>query len=107
MSYKCVFKIEYALLPPKPRRSLVPLVGFAAVVEEFESWTLLLLLDALQRSGFFTADSKPISLAELQSRVPTSYMRFMAEATDLLKASGTKRLLRDSDTLEMRHLMLA
>ena len=41
-------------------------------------------------SGFFTANSKALSLAELQSRVPAGYMRFMAEATDLLKASGSK-----------------
>ncbi len=58
-------------------------------MKEFEDWTELLLLDALQRSGFFTADSKALSLAELQSRVPAGYKRFMAEATDLLKASGS------------------
>ena len=61
---------------------------FVTLVEEFEDWTELLLLDALQRSGFFTAGSNALSLAELQSRVPATYMRFMAEATDLLRASG-------------------
>ncbi len=57
-------------------------------MKEFEDWTELLLLDALQRSSFFTAESKALSLAELQSKVPAGYKRFMAEATDLLRASG-------------------
>lgn len=63
-------------------------VEFIALVKEFEDWAELLLLDALQRSGFFTAGSTALSLAELQGRVPAGYMRFIAEATDLLRASG-------------------
>ena len=70
-------------------RRVVPRAEFTAVVKEFEDWTELLLLDALQRSGFFTADGKALSPAELQSRVPAGYKRFMAEATELLKASGS------------------
>ena len=71
-------------------------------MKEFEDWTELLLLDALQRSSFFTAESKALSLAELQSKVPAGYKRFMAEATDLLRASGNtncyprRALVRDA-----------
>ena len=81
-------------------KSMAPCVEFTAIVGEFEEWTELLLLDALQRSGFFIAGSDALSLAELQSRVPAGYMRFMAEATELLKTAGnptgvqTEALLR-------------
>ena len=88
-------------------KSMVPCVEFTAIVKEFEEWTKLLLLDALQRSGFLTADSKALSLAELQSRVPAGYMRFMAEATELLKMSGNTTCLQNRHLLEMCHLVLA
>ena len=57
-------------------------------MQEFEEWAQLLLLDALQRTGFFTQSSPAISLADLQSRVPAGYARFMAEATAMLEISG-------------------
>ena len=57
-------------------------------MQEFEEWAQLLLLDALQRTGFFTQSSRAISLADLQSRVPAGYARFMAEATAMLEISG-------------------
>ena len=57
-------------------------------MQDLEEWAQLLLLDALQRSGFFIQSSNAMSLAELQSRVPTGYARFMAEATAMLEISG-------------------
>lgn len=79
---------DAALCQITVQRMSVPYAGFVETVREFEDWTELLLLDALQRSGFFLAGSQAITLAELQARVPAGYKRFIAEATDLLKASG-------------------
>ena len=79
---------DAALCQITVQRMSVPYAGFVETVREFEDWTELLLLDALQRSGFFLADSPAITLAVLQARVPAGYKRFIAEATDLLKASG-------------------
>ena len=62
-------------------------------MQEFEEWAQLLLLDALQHSGFFTQSSSAISLAELQSRVPAGYARFMAEATAMLEISGKRPVI--------------
>ena len=83
----CVMQ-RWSQCPSRLTGQVVLSVEFIAVVREFEDWTELLLLDALQRSGFFTAGRTALSLAELQGRVPAGYMRFMAEATNLLRASG-------------------
>ena len=59
---------------------------------------MLLLLDALQRSSLLRAGDEPASLAQLQSRVPPGYARFMAEAIDLLTASGRHLYLLQATT---------
>lgn len=76
----------------------VTCAGFAAGVEEFEGWAVLLLLDALQRSSLLRAGDEPASLAQLQSRMPAGYARFMAEAIDLLTASGRHLYLLQATT---------
>ena len=63
-------------------------------MQEFEEWAQLLLLNALQRTGFFTQSSRAISLADLQSRVPAGYARFMAETTAMLEISGKHPVMR-------------
>ena len=61
---------------------------------EFEEWAQMLLLDALQRAGFFTQSSSAVSPAELQSRVPAGCARFMAEAMAMLEISGKHPMIR-------------
>lgn len=78
----------YHSLPRLWLQSALSCAGFEAAVQEFEEWTQLLLLDALQRSGIYVDRSDSRSLAELQSKVPASYARFMAESTSMLEASG-------------------
>lgn len=55
---------------------------------EFESWVVLLLLDGLQRAGFFAAAGQAHSLEQLRATVSTDYARFMAEAVNILVDAG-------------------
>ena len=66
-------------------------------MQEFEAWAQMLLLDALQRAGFFAQSSSAISQAELQSRVQAGLARFMAEATAMLEISGKRPVIRAHD----------
>ena len=55
---------------------------------EFEEWVCLLLLDALQRAGFFTAAGQQHSLADMRAAIGVDYSRFIAEAVDILVSAG-------------------
>lgn len=58
--------------------------GFDGVVMEFEGWVGLLLLDTVQRAGFFRAAGQRQSLADIRASIPAEFSRFAAEAMDLL-----------------------
>ena len=64
------------------------LTGFDATILEFEEWVGLLLLDALQRAGFFRAAGQHHRLADVRAAVRPEFSRFIAEAVHLLVDAG-------------------
>ena len=64
--------------------------GFDGAVMEFEEWVCLLLLDALQRAGFFVAAGQAHSLADMRAAVSADYSRFIAEAVNILVSAGMR-----------------
>ena len=66
----------------------VVLAGFDAAIMEFEEWVGRLLLEALQRSGFFRAAGQHAHLADMRAAVRPDFSRFIAEAVDLLLNAG-------------------
>ncbi len=64
------------------------LTGFDATILEFEEWVGLLLLDALQRAGFFRAADQSHRLADMRAAVRPDFSRFITEAVHLLVDAG-------------------
>lgn len=62
--------------------------GFDAAIMEFEEWVGLLLLEALQQSGFFRAAGQRHRLANMRAAIRPDFSRFIAEAVDLLLNAG-------------------
>lgn len=75
---------EFALL----KTFLCCLAGFEAAVEEFEQWVPVLLLDAMQRAGYFKAVGDSSTAAALKEKVDQNYARFFDEALSALCAAG-------------------
>ena len=67
---------------------LARFAGFDGAVMAFEEWVCLLLLDALQRAGFFRAARQLHALADMRAAVSEDYSRFIAEAVDILVCAG-------------------
>ena len=70
-------------------RQLTPiLTGFEAAAEEFNVWVQLLLLEALQASGFFRTPDDSVTAERVQSKAPGANARFVAEALSILTRAG-------------------
>ena len=63
---------------------------------EFEGWVVLLLLDGLQRAGFFAAAGRAHSLEQLRGATAEGHVRFMAEAVNILVDAGAPLLAHHS-----------
>jgi len=64
--------------------------GFDAAVADFERWVCLLLLDGLQRAGFFRAPGDSHTLEGIRGGVAADYARFVAEALAILQKHGAQ-----------------
>jgi len=57
-------------------------------VDDFEQWVTVLLLDGMQRAGYFKAVGESVSAGTLKQKVHRSYVRFIDEALSALCYAG-------------------
>jgi hypothetical protein len=57
-------------------------------VDDFELWVTVLLLDAMQRAGYFKAVGGSMTAAALKEKVSKGYVRFIDEALAALCRAG-------------------
>lgn len=74
--------------------------GFDAAVADFERWICFLLLDGLQRAGFFRAPGDSHTLEGIKGSVAADYARFVAEALAILQKQGAQSPLTRGTSLQ-------
>lgn len=57
-------------------------------MDDFEQWVTVLLLDAMQRAGYFKAVGDSMTAAALKEKVSKGYVRFIDEALAALCRAG-------------------
>lgn len=71
----------------QPLRNDLP-SGFDAAIARFEAWCRLLLLDAMQRLGFFRAPGTVVTASALAAAVAPEHARLLSEILSILRAAG-------------------
>jgi len=74
------------------RRCMPPVAraGMEASVADFEVWVALMLLDALQRHGWFGTAGETLTMDALRAGCIPAYARFVPEAVGILQMAGVQ-----------------
>lgn len=62
--------------------------GMDKLVADFTAWAAVMLLDALQRRGWFCSAGETRSVEELRADCIPAYARFLPEALSILQETG-------------------
>ena len=72
---------------------------------DFEAWVTLMLLDALQRHGWFRTAGETQSMDALRAGCVPAYARFVPEAIGILQIAGMQSRSRGSMSAEAADLL--
>ncbi len=62
--------------------------GMEVSVADFEAWVALVLVDALQRHGWFRTAGETLTMDALRAGCVPAYARFIPEAVGILQIAG-------------------